>query len=61
MPSLFKIWDVEYQNVTKHIFLPQEKAIRAVDHLDFNALASDSYLNMKTLKLEDLYIISINI
>ena len=37
-----------------------KKAIRAVNNLDFNAHTSDSYLNMKTLKLEDLYMLKIN-
>ena len=41
--------------------LRKKKAIRAVNNLDFNAHTSDSYLNMKMLKLEDFYKYKINV
>ena len=37
-----------------------KKAIRAVNNLEFNARTPGSYFNMKTLKLEDLYIFKIS-
>ena len=46
-------WISKYYNV--HIYATK-KAIRAVNNLDFIAHTSDSYLNMKTLKHEDLYL-----
>ena len=39
----------------------QKKATRAVNNLDFNVHTSESYLNMKTMKLEDLHKFKISV
>ena len=50
-----EIWYAGYKNVTQRIFILQKKAIRAVNNLDFNSHTSNSFLEMKTLKVEDLH------
>ena len=56
-----EIWYAGYKNVMERIFILQKKAIRADNNLDFNAHTSNSYLEMKTLKLEDLHKFKISV
>ena len=41
------------QSITERIFVLKEKTVRAVNNLDFYVHTSNSYLDKKTLMLED--------
>jgi len=48
-------WYSTYKNVTHRIFVLQKRAIRAINHLDYNAHTSVYFNENAILKLEDIY------
>ena len=48
-------WFSTYANLTDKILVLQKKACRAICNLPYNAHTSDSFKNMRILKLGDIY------